>query len=192
MPFPVASRPVNSTVRRFPISMKRLFLIATLIIVTVAGNAVAQRDSGGWTSIQACQITLQIPLNLKRNRREGIDSCIVEFENRNMLLSIDYGRYGGAEKKSDVTFDFKEQFLAVGGKTGTLATYVDNSLYARNHPERKYVAHLFVVVESVEGQRLPNGGSLPPMVTSLMMTVRGHSATDLDIAGRIFRSVRFQ
>ncbi len=175
--------------------MRQLFLIATLVIATAAGNTgYAQRRSAtdDWTSIQACQIIFQIPRNLKRNRREGIDSCIVEFENRNMLLSIDYGRYGGAEKTSDVTLGFKEQSLPVGGKTGMLATYIDNSLYARNHPERKYVAHVFVVVESVEGQRLPNGTSLEPTVTSLMMTVRGHSARDLDIADRIFRSVRFQ
>jgi hypothetical protein len=102
-----------------------LFLIATLVTATGADDSTyAQRRSGSdrWISIRACQITFQIPRNLKRNRREGIDSCIVEFENRNMLLSIDYGRYGSAEKKSDVTLDFKAQSLPVGGKTGTLAT----------------------------------------------------------------------
>ena len=172
--------------------MRRLFLIETLIILTVVGNAFAQHKSDRWTSVEACQITFQIPRDLKRNRTHGIDSCIVEFENRKLLLSIDYGQYGGAEKKSNVALDFREQSLLVGGKTGTLATYVDNSLYARKHPERKYVAHVYVVVVAIEREPLPNGISLPPTVTSLMMTVRGRSAKELDIADRIFRSVRFQ
>jgi hypothetical protein len=165
--------------------MRRLILIATLVTVTFAANTPAQRTSGRKDSItvQACHITFNVPPTLKRNRTEGIDSCIVEFENRNMLLSIDYGWYGGAEKKSDVTIDFKEQSLSVGGKTGTLATYVDNSLYARRHPERKYVAHLYVVVK-------PDIRN-PQMTTSLTMTVRGRGAKELDIADRIFRSVRF-
>jgi len=175
--------------------MRWLLLITTLGIATCAGNtSYAQRRSAtdDWISVQACQIAFQVPRNLKRNRREGIDSCIVEFENRDMLLSIDYGWYGGAEKQSDLTHDFKERSLPIDGKRGTLATYIDNSLYARNHPRRKYVAHIFVVVESIEQEGLPNGITLPPTVTSVMMTVRGHNAKVMHSAERIFRSVRFK
>jgi|GEM_PF-2514226 len=170
--------------------MRHVILIAIVIVAHAGNTSYAQSRSAinDWLSVQACQITFQIPQDLKRNRREGIDSCIVEFESRKILLSIDYGWYGGATEKSDVTLDFREQSFPIDGKTGTLVTYVDDSLYGRNHPQRKYVAHVFIVVESIERKGFPS----EPMVTSLMMTVSGHSFKDLDVAKRIFRSVRFQ
>jgi hypothetical protein len=134
-------------------------------------------------TVQVCHITMRIPANLKRNDREGIDSCVAEFENPDMLLSIDYGWYGGAADKSDDTVSFKERSFLIGGKTGRLATYIDDSLYARKHPERKYVAHLYVVLRP--------GRTASHMTTSLVMTVSGRSAKELEIGVRIFGSVRF-
>jgi hypothetical protein len=176
---------LKAIVRRFLLPMRRLLAIAALVAITAGVADAANTNTAGdaWITVNACQISLLLPRDLKRTRREGIDSCIAEFENRKMLLSIDYGWYGGPEKKSDVTIGFKEESFAVGGKTGSLATYVDNSLYARNHPERKYVSHLYVVVQQ--------GSGYPAMTTSLMMTVRGRSARELEIANRIFRSVVF-
>jgi hypothetical protein len=126
---------------------------------------------------------MKVPTSLKRNSREGVDSCIAEFENRDMLLSIDYGWYGGAATESEGRMRFKEHSFSTGGKTGTLATYIDDSLYARKHPERKYVAHLYVVIQP--------GSTDSHMTTSLMITVSGRSANELEIADRIFRSVSF-
>ena len=160
--------------------MTKVILIAALLSATFAPPA--QRNDN-WPTVQVCHITLRIPTNLKRNGREGIDSCIAEFEKRDLLLSIDYGWYGGAAKKSDVTVDFKEQPFSIGGKTGTLATYIDDSLYARKHPERKYVAHLHVVVHQ--------GPSDSPMKTSLMITIRGRTAKQLEIGSRILATIRF-
>jgi len=164
--------------------MRKLVLIAALMTLTGAlTNPRAQRNDDPVT-VQVCHITMKIPSNLKRNRREGVDSCIAEFESRDMLLSIDYGWYGGTATESDDRMGFKERSFPVGGRTGTLATYVNNSLYARKHSKRKYVAHLYVVVRQATTE--------PPTTTSLMMTVSGRSAKELAIADRIFRSIRFE
>ncbi len=163
--------------------MTNVILIAALLFATFVVAAPHTQRKDVSATVQVCHITMRIPTDLKRNSREGIDSCIAEFENRDMLLSLDYGWYGGATKKSDVTVDFKEQSFLIGGKTGKLATYIDDSLYARKHPERKYVAHLYVEVKE--------GGADSPMKTSLMISMRGRSAKALEIGVRIFGSIRF-
>jgi hypothetical protein len=167
----------------FSLDMKRLSLTTVLIIATVAGNwrdVRANGQSDDWITAQACHLSLQLPQNLKRNRHEGIDSCVAEFENGEMFLSLDYGTWGGAATKNENTLNFAEESFVVDGKTGVLATYV---MYIGNHRERKYLAHLYLVIEPAQG---PYGRP-----TSLMVTVIGRRAKDLDIARRIFRSVRF-
>jgi hypothetical protein len=163
--------------------MTKLILIAALLSATFAIDTERPQRNGDLATVKVCHITMQIPNNLKRNDREGIDSCVAEFENRDMLLSIDYGWYGGAATKSDGIIDFKEQAFLIGGKRGRLATYIDDSLYARKHPERKYVAHLYV--------ELHPRSTVSEMTMSLTMTVSGRSAKELEVGVRIFRSVRF-
>ena len=148
-------------------------------------GASGKVTSDDWVPVNVCHVRFLLPANLKRTTRKGIDSCIAEFENRKMLLSIDYGWYGGPARESDVTLDFREEAVSIGGKTGTISTYVDNSLYARNHPERKYVTHVYVVAKATPDERAS-------MTTSLMMEVRSESKKQLQIAERIFRNVRFE
>ena len=163
--------------------MTYVTLIAALISATFTVAAPRTHRKDDSATVHVCHLTIRIPTDLKRNPSEGIDSCVAEFENRDMLLSIDYGWYGGAATKSDDTVDFKEQSFRIGGKTGRLATYIDDSLYARKHPERKYVAHLYVVVR--------RSGTHSQMETSLTITVQGRSAKEVEIGLRIFGSVRF-
>jgi hypothetical protein len=167
-------------------SFKRLiipaFVAVTFGLVSPHNNIAAATD---WVRVDACHISFLLPRDLKRSNREGIDSCIAEFANRKMELSVDYGWYGGRARKDEVTLEFKEKNISVDGKTAQLATYIDDSLYARKNPNRKYVAHLYVVVRPSESERAP-------MTTSLMITVRGKSKNVEDVAERIFRSVRFQ
>lgn len=164
--------------------MRYVILIAALLSATFAVAAPRTQRNDDSATVQVCHISIQVPSDLKRIPREGVDSCVAEFENRDMLLSLDYGLYGGAAEKSDDTVDFKERFFRIGGKTGRLATYIDDSIDARNHPERKYVAHLYVVVR--------RGRVHSQMETSLTITVQGRSAKEVEIGVRIFRSVRFE
>jgi hypothetical protein len=167
----------------FSLDMKQLSLITVFIIAIAFGNlrvASSQGRSDDWITVHACDVSLRIPQTLKRNRNEGIDSCTAEFENREMFLLLDYGTWGGAAKKTANTLDFAEESFVVGGKTGVLATYI---MYPVNQRKPSYLAHLHVVLKAAEG---PYGRP-----TSFMATLTGHSPKDMDIARRIFSSVRF-
>jgi hypothetical protein len=97
-----------------------------------------------------------------------------------MFLLLDRGTWGGAATKTANTINFAEGSFVVDGKTGLLATYV---MYVGNHRERKYLAHLYVVLEAAQGTY--------GRPTSLMATVIGRNAKAMDIARRIFQSIRF-
>ncbi len=152
-------------------------------MATVGANSpamCAQAKTDDWTTVQACHVSLQLPKTLKRNRNEGIDSCVAEFEDREMFLLLDYGTWGGAATKTARDLNFAEESFVVDGKTGVLATYV---MYPDGQTEPSYLAHLYVVLKAAEG---PYGRP-----TSFMATLTGHSPKDMDIARRIFSSVRF-
>jgi hypothetical protein len=163
--------------------MKYLSLITAFITAIAVGNlrlASAQGRSDDWITVHACDVSLRIPQTLKRNPNEGIDSCTAEFENREMFLLLDYGTWGGAAKKTANTVDFTEESFVVDGKTGVFATYI---MYPVNQRVPSYLAHLYVVLKAAEG---PYGRP-----TSFMATLTGHSPKDMEIARRIFSSVRF-
>jgi hypothetical protein len=163
--------------------MKRLSVIAALIIATVDGIApaiCAQVKTDDWSTVQACRVSIQLPKTLKRNRHEGIDSCVAEFEDGGMFLLLDYGTWGGAASKNARDLNFAEESFIVDGKTGVFATYI---MYPVNQRKPLYIAHLYVELEAAQG---PYGRP-----TSFMATLTGHSPKDMDIARRIFSSVRF-
>lgn len=170
----------------FPMTLRRQLVLCALVAVT-CGLVSAQDNTAAtdWVRIETCQISLLLPRDLKRTDMQGLDSCIAQFDNNKMLLSIDYGRYGGAARKHETSLEFKEERISIDGKTAQLATYIDDSLDARKNPNRKYVAHLYVEVKLLEKERAW-------MEMSLMIDVHGDSEEVQEVAKRIFRSVRFR
>ena len=166
--------------------MHKLLLTTVVIAITfgaaVSRGATYNNAGDNWIRVEACRISFLIPRNLKRTNREGVDSCIAEFANGKMTLSIDYGWYGGPGVNTGA-LQLKKESITVDGRMGQLVTYID-SLYARKNPLQKYVAHMYVVVKPADANGL--------MTTSLMMTVRGDSEKKQEIARRVFSSVHFQ
>jgi hypothetical protein len=56
--------------------MRKPILIATLITLTFAVIAARAHANDDSVTVQVCQITMHVPTNLKRNRREGIDGAV--------------------------------------------------------------------------------------------------------------------
>jgi len=79
--------------------MHKLLLTTVLIAITFGAGLSrgATYDNAGdnWIRVEACSISFLIPRNLKRTSREGVDSCVAEFTDDKMTLSIDHGWYGG-------------------------------------------------------------------------------------------------
>jgi hypothetical protein len=130
--------------------MIRLF-ISILFLAFAFGHigvtdSYAQMSSvpSGWTKITACKIIFSIPKEFKNENAEGRDSCIAAFSNGKMRLSIDYGWYGGVYTKHETRLIFNEETIKIDGKKAVLATYIDDSKWARNNADRKYVAGIYV------------------------------------------------
>ncbi len=73
------------------------------------GSAQDRITVPDWVRVDVCHITLLLPPELKPTDQRGIDSCVAEFADGKMWLYIDYGLYGGAARKNDVTLEFKEK-----------------------------------------------------------------------------------
>lgn len=129
----------------------------------------------GWKRVSVCQIHFLIPKALKTQNVKGIDSCVAEFRNGNIRLAIDYGLYGGEYKHDSTTFDFKEESTEIDGKKAQLVTFKDRP------DSRKLVAGLYVLIYEASDK----------MKISLNMTINLKSREYLEIAKRIFSSVRF-
>ena len=162
------------------------YIVLSLAFVFAAhGPGVGRQKKtadGAWVQVSVCQITVLLPPDMRKLESESIDSCVAEFSNGTMSLALDFGSYSSAHNKSKADLQYKRESVTIGGKPGTLETFIDESAWGQLSA-KKYVAHAHVVT-------IP--GSRSEMGASLMLTVRGKTAEAQKIARRIFDSVRFQ
>lgn len=165
-------------------------LLVTTVMVVISACAVKlspiQKEVAGdeWVRVHVCQMSFLIPKDLKRTQANGVDSCIAEFANERMRLYLDYGRYTGPIERRPRDFDFKEQSQTIGGKTGRVTTFNDDTSFQGKTPYLKYFAHLFVIAK-------PGENGFEGLPVSLSMTVGGLTEADEEIGKRIFRSISF-
>ena len=161
--------------------------IVSAILITICGLvfiAVAQQQSGvpdGWTKISVCHLSFFAPPDMKDLGAKGIDSCVAEYANNDITVSLDYGRYGSPPRRSNSYLEFKEQSVLIDGKNAQLATFVDAS---HKNSGLKYATWMYVVVKESETDELPK-------TISLMMWVRSESQKAQEIAQRILRTIHF-
>lgn len=165
--------------------MIRIFNILFLALVyAFVGLTVSYAQNSKipskWTTVKACQINFAIPKSLKNQYAKGIDSCVADFRNGRMKLTIDSGHYGGTFTKSETSLNFKEEFVEIDGKKVQLVFYKDT----RKKANRKFVAGLAVVLNEAKNKE-------KELSTFLIMMVEAKSETEIEIAKQIFQSIRF-
>lgn len=133
-----------------------------------------------WTTVKVCQINFVIPKSLKNQYAKGIDSCVADFGNGRMKLTIDSGHYGGKFTRAETSLNFKEEFVEIDGKKVQLVFYNDT----RSKANRKFVAGLAVVLNEAKNKE-------KELSTFLIMTIEAKSETEIEIAKQIFQSIRF-
>lgn len=178
------------------IKMKQL-VIGIVFLITTYGFDFSARDvqqrqvvPDSWKKVSACNISFLVPASVENLNARGIDSCVAEFGDSDMKISIDYGMYSSAYKKNELGLDgeirrFKQEFIRVGGKRAQVVTYLHSSNAGRDNPHLRYVAGMYVAVHTNKSEGIRTE-------RSLNMTVAGRSEKEQEIARRIFRSVRFQ
>lgn len=166
--------------------MRRLLASTVFIAITcVAGfnQSAAQKQvvSDEWVRVDVCKMSFIIPMDLKRTKATGLDSCVAEFASDKIRLYLDYGHYSSDIERGPRHFDFKTQSIMVGGKTARVVTYNDETSGQGENPFLRYFAYLYVIVK-------PGKGEPELLPVSLMMGVGGESENVQEIALRIFRS----
>ena len=161
--------------------------ILSAVVITISGFvslAHAQPQNAvpdGWTKISVCHLSFFAPPDMKDLDMRGADSCVAQYANNDIALYLDYGRYGSPPQRINSYLEFKEQSVVIDGKNAQLATFVDAS---HSNSGLKYLTGMYVVVKESDGD-------VWPKTISLMMSVRGNSQKDQEIAQRIFRTIHF-
>ncbi|MCA1622965.1 MAG: hypothetical protein LC768_04210 [Acidobacteria bacterium] len=137
-----------------------------------------------WKKTSACKISFLIPKSVKNLDAKEIDSCVAEFENKTIRISIDYGWYGSNFTKIDTMLEFNEETIEIDGKKAQLVSYIDGSIFAKQHPKEKYVMGIYVNLSEGQTQEI--------MKTSLKMKVAAKSKKEMQTAKQIFHSIKFQ
>ncbi len=133
-----------------------------------------------WKKVKVCQINFLLPKNLKNQYAKGIDSCVADFRNGKMKLTIDSGHFGGNIEKTETNLPFKEEFTEIDGKKVQLYFYKNT----KNKANRRFIAGLYVVLDEAKNKE-------KDLSTFLYMTVEAKSETEIEIAKQIFRSISF-
>jgi hypothetical protein len=146
-----------------------------LIVSTVD----AKHAPADWSHIKACGISFLAPVDLADTGKMGIDSCIKQFKNKDIVIYIDYGWFGRPFVNEDR--DSGQQSFTIDGRTAQVVTYIDAS---HGNTGLDYNAFLYALVNEADRGR--------PNTNSLMMSVIGQRPKDQDTALAIFRTIRFQ
>ena len=128
------------------------YLVAGLVLILSCPFGLARQQSGTetWVKANVCGITFLLPPDMKNLNSKGVDSCVADFSNGSMSVMVDFGFYGGAHKQSKTDRDFNERPMLIGGKQGTVATYIDDSSFAHQFPGRRYVVYAHVFVKAAD------------------------------------------
>ncbi len=161
---------------------KLLLMSFTLIIATGfigLTDCYSQNiPAKGQKKVDKCGISFIIPKNLKDKKVQGIDSCVAEFKNKTMQLSMEYGSHTSIPEDYIKHFT-KKELLEIDGKKATLITEVYN--YAQySSRNTAFSSYLYIVVSESEFGK-----------NALNIIISSKKQSDLDTAKQIFQSIRF-
>ena len=164
--------------------MRSIILTVTTILVCVSFVRTQNKPDvpDDWKQINICRISFFAPADLKDLGGIGVDTCRGLFGDKDVTVSIVYGRYIGPAVARNSDLEFKEQTFSIDGRSARLYTYIDAS---HSNSGLFYNAALYVDVEESKVEGLPKQ-------ISLFMEVRGERKKDQDRALAILRTVRFQ
>lgn len=157
------------------------YLVVVLaLIVPVGGSALCRTGvPDGWRQVDAeGQLTFYLPTDMEQANVHGIENLYQQYSNGRLKLSFVYepdAVLAYEERESEFGRDFEEIKTKIDGLPATLF------LYRRDSHEGRPLSHNADVYV----------GDLPKAQVKLWMWASSTSLEDLEIARRIFDSVKF-
>ena len=164
---------------------RTIFLLLVCICAFNLKSAAQERViPKGWKQVKACDFTFLVPKKFKDAKPKSLDSCIAGFRSKQVSVYIDVGNYNGETKQDETMLDFKEEFVTVDGKKAQIVTYIEESDFAKEIPNRKFVTVVYIKTSE---QQLNDVGQ--PF--SLWMKIRSESSQQQETAKQIAQSILF-
>ena len=79
-----------------------------------------------WQRIETEFFSFSIPANMKNNDVRGIDSYVMQFENDEIILDLDYGMHSTTMEYSASSFESKKDSIIIDGTETLLISYDAN------------------------------------------------------------------
>jgi hypothetical protein len=159
--------------------VKTNLLIIILLAFPISTLAQTKHLPKNWKRIKICDFTFSAPQTFQDLKVKGIDSCVGSFQDEELSLTFDYGRYSGKFQKSESTFNFKQQPLLIGGRLGKFVTFESKP----SETVKRYYAGIYVELGKKNRQI--------PMITKFNMCISGRSEKVLETARQIFKTIKF-
>lgn len=140
-----------------------------------------------WKLVDACTAKFYIPTDGKRNKVQGIDSCVAEFENKELILSIDALTIDGViethsswKSYSQNRKNYQFEDFEIGGQHAEIITFEDEDAEKK---EGRFKDFRYVALLHVSQMRIDGG--------YFTMRIQAKTPEQLENAIRVFHSLRF-
>lgn len=154
-----------------------------LFLLTFSFTNFAQTDKPhqDWQQISRCYFSFSAPRTLKDLRSNGIDSCVSQFEDKNIRILIDVGHIRSQFEKDDYLSKLNGEILEIDGHKGKFSTYIDTDKDLKKRGNRKYVAGIYFESTDAQSKKI-----------YFNITISGKTEQDLETSKQIFKTIKFQ
>jgi hypothetical protein len=164
-------------------SLILLLLLQCLLHVNSSAQKVHVPE--GWHVVKACGFSFVVPNDVIEKKVQPIDSCVAQFQSKNIAIKIDYGIYRGPATQSKDDRDYKVSDIKVSGKSGKLATYYNDwENPETKHPDKIWYADIDLTPRQI---RLANGKA----TVSLSFSVSRYESADPEVVKMIYESLKY-
>jgi hypothetical protein len=153
------------------------FFLTSLLLTSLARAQVRDAPKG-WKRVSACDFSFVLPEDMQSTNAHGRDSCVEEFENKDVLVYLDYGLYSNPGGRDDSMKQYKKSRVRIGGRAADVITYIDDSGTRGKELESATLVHI------VTRNNRPR--------VSLLLQIHTKESIDREIVKRIYQSIRYE
>lgn len=161
--------------------MKIYLSILFLLTFSFPIFAKTENIQESWQQINRCYFTFSAPKTLKDLSSNGIDSCVSQFEDKNIRILIDVGHIRSKFENENPLPNFNGEILEIDGQKGYFSTYGDTSKEVKKRGNRKYIAGIYFESKDAQSKKI-----------YFSITISGKTEKDLEKAKLIFQTIKFQ
>lgn len=160
--------------------MRLALVFISMILVpswAFSQNAPAPK---GWKRVTSCEFSFLLPATTREETTHPVDSCLANFQYKDLSISLDYGLYSSPLSEQDWMRNYQTTSITINGRKASLITYED----AMNPKSIQNITKVHVITSKATPPFLGN--------VSLLMVISTKSSKDHEIIKKIYESLTFR